>query len=70
MFIADLIQIFAIYKTMQALITSPIFYLNVILIIGVAILFDLMILVLEREIRTPLYLLFKSLNEKKVENKE
>jgi len=55
---------------MQALITSPIFYLNVILIIGVAILFDLMILVLEREIRTPLYLLFKSLNEKKVENKE
>lgn len=69
-FIADFIQVFAIYKTVQALISSPIFYLNVILVIGVAVLVDMLILVLHRELKTPLYLLFKSLNEKKIENKE
>lgn len=63
-FIADMIPVFYIYKTAHALLTSPIFYLNLILIIGVACMFDILVLLLERELRTPLYLLFKSLMQK------
>lgn len=60
-FIADNVTIFYVYKTAHALLTSPIFFLSLILIIGIAIMFDVLILIVERELRTPLYLLFKSL---------
>ena len=63
-FIADYVPVFYIYKTVYALLTSPIFYLSLVLIVGIAIMFDLLIIILEREIRTPLYLLFKSLMQK------
>lgn len=69
-FVADFISVFYIYKTALAIITSPIFYCYVILIIGLAIVFDIMILVLEREIRTPIYLLFKSLMNKEKREKD
>lgn len=62
-FIADMIPSFVIFRTVYALITSPIFYFNLYLIIGISILFDMFILITEREIKTPLYLLYKSLLE-------
>ena len=69
-FVADFINIFLVYKTAMALITSPIFYLKLILMVGTAIMFDFLLLILERELRTPIYLLFKSLMHKKTTEKE
>lgn len=60
-FVADYFNIFLIYKTAQALIESPIFYLNLILLIGTQIIVDITILILEKELRTPVYLMFRSL---------
>lgn len=64
-FISNQISNFYVYKTARALLTSLLFYLVVFLISGVAIIFDVFILVMEREIKTPLYLMFKSLLQKK-----
>ena len=69
-FVADFINVFYIYKTAKAICFSPIFYLTLILMIGAAIMFDLFILVIEREVRTPIYLLFKSLMERKLEEEK
>jgi magnesium-transporting ATPase (P-type) len=64
-FIADLISVFLIYKTAKVIISSVSFYLSLILILGILFMLDLFILSLDREINTPLYILFKSLIKKK-----
>lgn len=69
-FVADMINVFIIYKTALALITSPIFYLNVILLVGMAIMVDTLILILEKELKTPMYLLYKSLIDNDYKNKD
>ncbi len=63
-FVADLIEVFFIYKTAMSIITSPIFYLTILLMIGTSMLIDVFILVFQKESKPPLYLLFKSLMEK------
>lgn len=60
-FAADYIKVFKVYKTVDTLLSSPIFFLNILLLVGSAIIFDSLILIIERELRTPIYLLFKSL---------
>ena len=69
-FVADMIDVFIIYKTALALITSPIFYLNVVLLVGMAIMVDTLILILEKELKTPMYLLYKSLIDNDYRNKD
>ena len=64
-FIADLIPIFLIYKTANAVISSSTFFLTLLLILGVLFIIDLMIISLDREFNTPLFMLFKSLIQKK-----
>ena len=64
-FIADLISVFLIYKTAMAIVSSATFYLSLLLIIGTLFLIDLFILTIDREINTPMYMLFKSLIMKK-----
>jgi len=70
MFVADYVQTFVIYKTLSALLSSPIFYLSVILVVGIGIMIDVFYIAMEREIRTPLFLLYKSLLERKMGNKD
>ena len=70
MVIADYISSFVVYKTLAALLSSPLFYLSVVLIIGVSIMIDVFYLVMERELQTPLFLLYKSLIERKMANQE
>lgn len=69
-FVADMIDVFIIYKTALALITSPIFYLNVILLVGMAVMVDTLILILEKELKTPMHLLYKSLIDNDYKNKD
>ncbi len=69
-FIADFISIFSIYKTAQAVLSSPLFYLITILMIGTAMIFDMLFLLLEKELRTPIYQLFKSLMDKNIPNNQ
>lgn len=64
-FIADLISVFLIYKTAMAIISSGYFYLSLLLILGILFMIDLFLLSIDREINTPLYILFKSLIKKK-----
>ena len=61
---------FFVYKTARAILSSPIFYLTVILMMGTAIVFDALILIVQKETSTPLYLLFKSLMERDISNEE
>lgn len=68
--IADYVQSFVIYKTLSALLSSPLFYLSVILVVGIAVIIDVFYIAMEREIRTPLFLLYKSLLERKMANQE
>jgi magnesium-transporting ATPase (P-type) len=64
-FIADLISVFLIYKTAMAIISSGYFYLTLLLVLGLLFMIDLFILSLDREVNTPMYMLFKSLIMKK-----
>jgi len=64
-FIADLISVFLIYKTAMAIVSSGYFYLILLLVLGLLFMIDLFILTLDREVNTPLYILFKSLIMKK-----
>ncbi len=59
--IADGVFSFKIYKTMNALVNSPQFYLTQVLIIGFFIIVEILLFVIEREFDAPLYLLFKTL---------
>ena len=59
--IADNVRVFLIYKTASVLLRSPLFYLIVLLLIGMSILFDLLYIVIIREWQTPIYMLFHSL---------
>ena len=69
--IADNVKFFLIYKTGSVLLRSPTFYLIVLLVIGIAVIFDVFYLVILREWQTPVYLLFKSLIEnKQITNEE
>ena len=70
MIVADYIESFVIYKTLSALLSSPLFYLSIILVVGIAIMIDVFYIAIEREVRTPLFLLYKSLLERKMANKE
>ena len=58
-------MMFLIYKTALELLRSPQFYLVVLLIIGISVLFDMLYIVITREWETPVYLMFKSLMQKK-----
>ena len=69
-FVADFINVFFVYKTALAILSSPLFYLTVLLMMGTAIIFDILILIVQKETRTPLYLLFKSLMEREISNEE
>lgn len=68
--VADYVQSFVVYKTLSALLSSPLFYLSVILVVGVGIMIDVFYIAVEREVRTPLFLLYKSLIERKMANPE
>ncbi len=59
--IADNVRVFLIFKTANALLRSPLFYLIVLLLIGLSIIFDLLYIVVIREWQTPIYMLFHSL---------
>lgn len=59
--IADNVTVFLVYKTALALLRSPLFYLIVLLLIGLSILFDLLYIIVIREWQTPIYMLFRSL---------
>lgn len=63
-FVADLISGFKIYKTAKSLLSSPPFYFMLLLILGCTVLVDITIITLEREIKTPIYHLFRSIEEK------
>ena len=63
--IADNVTLFLIYKTANALLSSPMFYLSVLLVIGISIIFDVLYIMIIREYETPIYLMFKSLVENK-----
>ena len=68
--IADSIPVFLIYKTGAAVLSSGRFYLTLLLIFGFLLLVDLFFLALHREWSSPLYMLFKSLVQKKKANSE
>lgn len=70
MIIADYVQSFVVYKTLSVLLTSPLFYLTVILTMGIAIMIDVFFIAVNREVKTPLFLLYKSLLERKLANDE
>lgn len=70
MVVADYIKTFVIYKTLSAVLSSPLFYLSVILVVGISVMIDVFYIAIEREIKTPLFLLYKSLLERKMANKE
>ena len=59
--VADSVFSFKIYKTMNAVVSSPIYYLSLGLVIGLFLIVEILIFILEREFSTPLYLLFKTL---------
>ena len=65
-----MINVFIIYRTALALITSPIFYLNIVLLLGMAIMVDYLILIVEKELKTPMYLLYKSLLDNDFKDKD
>lgn len=60
-FVADFISFFIIYKTVYKVVTSPLFYLTVLLVSGLEIVIDVLYRVLEKENEKPLYLKFRSL---------
>lgn len=68
--LADFIKIFYVYKTALTILSSPIFYLTLFLMTGTAIIFDTLVLVVQKETRTPLYLLFKSLMERELSSQD
>lgn len=59
--IADNVWWFLIYKTANVIMRSPLFYLIVLLLIGLSIIFDMLYIVIVREWQTPIYMLFRSL---------
>ena len=70
LFIADYIEFFDIYKTTYAVMTSPLFYLVVVLLCGIGFGVDMLYRVLEKEKEKPLYLLYRSLMEGKMEESQ
>ena len=64
-FIADLISSFRIFRTALAIVTSPITYFGVLFLVLLFFMGDLLYLVTKRETQTPLYLMFRSLEEEK-----
>ena len=54
-FIADLYFQFHIFRTAISVISSPYFYLGLILIVGNSLVFNTLYSILERELRTPIY---------------
>jgi hypothetical protein len=65
LFIADQVNVFKIYKTAIVVLSSSHFYFIMILVVGVSVIVDVLYIVLVREVKTPIYLLFKSLMERK-----
>ncbi len=64
-FLADIFTSFQIYKTVFSLIQTPHFYFILILVIVLSVIVDFFYLVIIREVDTPLYMLFKSLMQRK-----
>lgn len=62
-FVADNISGFKIFKTAFSVISSPLFYSMLLLVFGVTLIFDLLYITLAREIQTPIYLMFRSVEE-------
>jgi len=69
-FVADYVEVFLIYKTVNAILSSPVFYFTLILLTGTGIVFDTLILIIQKETKTPIYLLFKSVMERNITNEE
>jgi hypothetical protein len=65
LFIADQVNVFKIYKTAIVVLSSAHFYFIMLLAIGISIIIDVFYIVMVRETKTPIYLLFKSLLERK-----
>ena len=61
-FIADSISAFSIYKTATILLSSYQFYLSVLLLFGISIVVDLFHILLVKELKTPLHILFDSIS--------
>ena len=68
--VADFVVEFKIYKTAFAVVSSPLFYFIVLLIIGIALCIDVFYRIIEKEVEYPLYLLYKSLIEKDMHSKD
>ena len=65
LFLADQVAVFKIYKTAIVVLSSSHFYFIMILVVGISVILDVFYIVLVREVKTPIYLLFKSLMERK-----
>lgn len=65
LFIADQVYSFKIYKTAIVVLSSSHFYFILVLVIGVSVIVDVFYIAIVREVKTPIYLLFKSLMERK-----
>lgn len=61
--VVDFISFLPIYKTLSVLLTSPIFFLTVILVTGFLAVLDLEYLVLQKEIQPPIYHMLRSVSE-------
>ena len=64
-FIADLISSFLIFRTAIAIITSALFYINLILVICISLMYNIFFYSIEREIQTPIYQLYFSILKRK-----
>lgn len=62
-FIADLIPGFRVYRTARALLSTPNFYLCILLLALFSLIIDLMYVFYKKEVRTPLAQMFRSLEE-------
>ena len=62
-FLADLYDGFKIYKSAFNVLSSPSFYLLLLQVLAVTIIVDVFILITVREVKTPLYLMFRSIEE-------
>lgn len=65
LFIADQVYTFKIYKTAIIVLSSSHFYFILLLVVGVSVIVDVFYIAIVREVKTPIYLLFKSLMERK-----
>lgn len=64
MAIVDQISVLLVYKTIRALLNSPVFYLVVILLIGLMMIVDVVYLIVLKETQPPIYVMIRSITER------